>query len=107
MSWCTPFRRWRGETGQGGGTQRGTHRWEGDGVKGESQAVTRVSYFRGNDRSKWQSNIPSYDVVSLGEVYEGIEVKLKAYGNNVEKLFYVKPGAKPETIKMKVSGGKG
>ncbi len=75
-------------------------------VKGESQAVTKLSYFKGNDRSKWQSNIPSYDVVSLGEVYEGIDVKLKAYGNNVEKLFYVKPGAEPETIKIKLSGGK-
>ena len=75
-------------------------------VTGESQAVTKVSYFKGNDRSKWQSNLPSYDRVSLGEVYEGIDVKLKAYGNNVEKLFYVKPGAEPETIKMKLSGGK-
>jgi Beta-propeller repeat len=75
-------------------------------VKGGSPAITRVSYFRGNDRSKWQSNLPSYDVVSLGEVYEGIDVRLKAYGNNVEKLFYVKPGAEPETIKMKVTGGK-
>src|SRR5262249_5724786 len=35
-------------------------------VKGESQAITRVNYFRGNDRSKWQSNIPSYNVLSLG-----------------------------------------
>ncbi len=76
-------------------------------VKGESQAVTKLNYFKGNDRSKWQSNIPSYDIVSLGEVYEGIDVKLKAYGNNVEKLFYVKPGGNPETIKIKLSGGKG
>ena len=76
-------------------------------VKGESPAITKLNYFKGNDRSKWQRNIPAYDVVSLGEVYEGIEVKLKAYGNNVEKLFYVQPGAKPETIKMRLSGGKG
>ncbi len=76
-------------------------------VKGESQAITKLNYFKGNDRSKWQRNIPTYDVVSLGEVYEGIEVKLKAHGNNVEKLFYVKPGAEPETIKMRLSGGKG
>ena len=74
-------------------------------VKGESQAVTKLNYFKGNDRSKWQSNIPSYDVVSLGEVYEGIEVKLKAYGNNVEKLFYVKPNAEPDSIRIKVAGG--
>jgi hypothetical protein len=44
--------------------------------------------------------------VNLGEVYQGIDVKLKAHGNNVEKLFYVKPGAKPETINIKLSGAK-
>jgi Beta-propeller repeat len=76
-------------------------------VKGESQAKTKLNYFKGNDRSKWLSNIPSYDIVSLGEIYEGIDVKLKAYGNNVEKLFHVKPGATPQTIKIKLSGGKG
>jgi hypothetical protein len=40
----------------------------------------------------------------LGEAYPGIEVKLRAYGNNVEKLFYVKPGADPEQIKIRVEG---
>jgi hypothetical protein len=76
-------------------------------VKGEGPAVTRLNYFTGNDQSKWQRNIPAFDAVSLGEVYEGVEVKLKAHGNNVEKLFYVQPGAKPETIKMRLSGAKG
>jgi hypothetical protein len=76
-------------------------------VKGENQAITKLNYFRGNERSKWQRNIPSYDVVSLGEVYGGIEVKLKAYGNNVEKLFYIKPGGEPQSIKLKLSGGRG
>ena len=41
---------------------------------------------------------------SLGGVYEGIELKLKAHGNNVEKLFYVKPGADPNQIKISLSG---
>jgi hypothetical protein len=43
-------------------------------------------------------------MVSLGEVYKGIELKLKAHGNNVEKLFYVKPGANPEQIRVSLSG---
>ena len=51
-----------------------------------------------------RANIPTYEVVTLGEVYEGIELKLKAYGNNVEKLFYVKPGADPDQIKISLSG---
>ena len=75
-------------------------------VKGESPSITRVSYFKGNDPSRWKSGISTYDLVSLGEVYKGIEVKLRAYGNNVEKLFYVKPGANPNAIKVKVEGGR-
>ena len=73
-------------------------------IKGEDKSVSKVNYFRGNDQKKWKSNISTYDVVDLGEVYNGIELKLKAYGNNVEKLFYVKPGANPDQIKINLSG---
>lgn len=75
-------------------------------IKGEGETVARVNYFRGTDPSNWRSNIPAYDVVSLGEVYDGIELKLKAYGSNVEKLFYVKPAAIPENIKVRMEGAK-
>jgi len=73
-------------------------------ITGNEKAVTKVSYFKGNDPSQWKTNISAYDVVSLGEVYDGIELKLKAYGDNVEKLFCVKPGANPEQIKISLSG---
>ena len=73
-------------------------------VKGERKAITSVNYFKGNDPSKWKRNLPTYDIVSLGQVYEGIELKLKAHGNNVEKLFYVKAGSQPERIRLKVNG---
>ncbi len=76
-------------------------------VEGEGQTTTKLNYFKGNNRSKWTNDIPAYDCVSLGEVYEGVEVKLKAYGHTAEKLFYVRPGARPEQIKVRVQGGKG
>jgi hypothetical protein len=75
-------------------------------VKGEEKAKTKVNYFKGKEPSKWKSDIETYNLVSLGDVYKGIELKLKAYGNNVEKLFYVKPGADSESIKVKVEGAK-
>jgi hypothetical protein len=73
-------------------------------VIGEEKALTKVSYFKGDDSSKWKNNISTYNIVNLGEIYKGIELKLKAYGSNVEKLFYVKPGAEPDNIKIKISG---
>ncbi|HEX3033822.1 MAG TPA: SBBP repeat-containing protein [Thermodesulfobacteriota bacterium] len=75
-------------------------------VKVEGEAVTKVSYFKRNDPSKWKRDIPTYDLVSLGEVYEGVELKLKAYGDNVEKLFFVKPEGKPESIRLRLNGEK-
>ncbi len=74
-------------------------------VKGEEPSEAKVSYFKGNDPSKWQTGLGTYSMVSLGEVYKGIELKLKAYGKNVEKLFYVKPEATPDKIRVKVEGG--
>ncbi|CAD7781315.1 Beta-propeller repeat protein [Candidatus Methanoperedenaceae archaeon GB50] len=75
-------------------------------VKGERKAVTKVSYFKGKDPSNWKRDISTYNLVSLGEVYKRIELKVKAYGKNVEKLFYVKAGANPESIKIKIEGAK-
>jgi len=72
--------------------------------KGEQQAETVVSYFRGNNPSKWRSNVASYQSISLGQVYPGVEVKLKASGKNVEKIFYVSPQSNVDDIKIGVSG---
>ena len=78
-----------------------------DKVKGEEQTITKVNCFKGGDPSRWKTNISTYDVITFGEVYPGIEIKLKAYGNNVEKLFYVSTNADPEAIKIKLNGAKG
>jgi hypothetical protein len=75
-------------------------------VKGLEPSPTQINYFKGNDQSKWKTNIPSFNSVSLGEVYKGIELTLKAYGKNVEKLFKVLPSANPELIKVTLQGAK-
>ena len=73
-------------------------------VKGSGTSPTRVNYFKGNDKNKWRTDIPSYESVSLGEIYQGIELTLKAYGNNVEKLYTVLPKAHPESIRSEIGG---
>ncbi len=76
-------------------------------VRGEGRSGTRVNYFQGVDKSKWRTNIAAYEVVSLGEVYKGVEVKLRAHGNNVEKLFFVQPGADAGAIRVRIDGADG
>jgi hypothetical protein len=72
--------------------------------QGEKKAVTKVSYFQGDDPRQWQSNISTYSSVSIGMVYPGIVAKLRATGKNVEKLFILYPGADAEAIRIRVEG---
>jgi hypothetical protein len=74
-------------------------------VRAEEEAVTKVSHFIGDDSSAWRADMATYGLVNLGEAYEGIEVKLRAYGSSVEKLFYVKGGADPDRIRLRLHGG--
>ncbi len=87
-----------------------SERWVGGKVqtiKGEEELQTKVSYFIGNDPSKHRSGLSTYRYVSLGEVWSGVEVRLKATQKTVEKLFYVQPGADPSKIVVQVDGAKG
>ncbi len=72
--------------------------------RGERESPVRVSYYKGNDPHAWQKQVPAFDGIALGELFPGVRVSLKAAGNNVEKLFYVSPGAIPDAIKIDVDG---
>lgn len=64
----------------------------------------RVNYFIGNDKSNWRNNIATYNTLTLGEIYPGINLDLRATGNNVEKVFTLSPGAEVDLIKIKLEG---
>jgi len=74
--------------------------------EGKGKAQTKVNYFIGNDTNKWRTDIATYNSISLGEIYPGVELQLKAYGKRVEKVFTVKPGADPNAINLKIDGAK-
>jgi hypothetical protein len=84
-------------------------RWVGGkvkGIRGEEELETKVSYFLGNDPAKHRSGLPSYRYVSLGEVWPGVEVRLKASQKTVEKLFYLRPGADLGKVRVELRGAK-
>jgi hypothetical protein len=75
-------------------------------IKGEEELGTKVNYFIGNDPFKYKSGLSTYRYVSLGEVWSGIEVKLKATQKTVERFFYVKAGTDPSKIQVQLNGVK-
>ncbi|MCD4696804.1 MAG: SBBP repeat-containing protein [Bacteroidales bacterium] len=73
-------------------------------ISGEKQTQTKVNYYKGSDQSKWRGKIPTYERIDFGEIYDGINLKVNAYSNNVEKLFIVEAGADPGLIQVELSG---
>jgi len=73
---------------------------------GVLRSATGVSVFHGADPARWRAGLPTYEQVSLGEVWPGIEVSLAARGGSVEKLFTVKPGARVALIRVRVEGAR-
>jgi hypothetical protein len=74
-------------------------------VAGEQQQPGKVNYFIGNDKKKWQTNVPLYKQVRYKSIYPGVD--LVYYGNQagrVEHDFVVAPGADPRQIQLDVKG---
>lgn len=73
-------------------------------ASGIKPSKARFNFFKGGDQNKWKRNIAAFDEVGFGQVYDGIHVTLKAYNNNVEKIFSVASGADPGRIAIRVDG---
>lgn len=73
-------------------------------IQGEVSTFTKVNYFLGNDLNHWSERVPTYNVTRIHEVWDGIDLKILATGNNIEKVFEIEPGTNPKRIKVKISG---
>ena len=73
-------------------------------IAASSETDTILNFFIGNDPSKWKTGLKAREIVHLGQVYKGIGMQLRAYGNNVEKIFTVSPNIDPRQIEISLSG---
>ena len=58
-------------------------------VQGGTQSPTMVSFYKGKNPSNWQKNIKTYSSINVGQIYKGVKLELKAFGNTVEKVFQI------------------
>ena len=63
-----------------------------------------VSYFIGSDEAKHAKSLNTFERVNLGDMYPGINVQLRATGNNIEKIFTVAPSYDPKQISIALKG---
>jgi len=66
-----------------------------------------VNYFVGNDKIKWQSNIPTYGTVTYNNVYKNIDIKFYGNNKNIEHDVIVRPGGDFSSVRFAYSGIKG
>ncbi len=72
--------------------------------RGVRQTPTRVSSFKGSDTKQWRKELRTYDEILLGDVYPNVNVSLTAHDATVEKIFTVRPGGSPDSIRLHLSG---
>jgi len=66
----------------------------------------KVNYFRGNDKSKWRTNIQTSGAVLFRELYPNINLKVYGFERQIEYDFVVKPGGDISDISFVYTGVK-
>jgi hypothetical protein len=72
--------------------------------RGMHPATAKVSYFIGNDQNTHHPRLATFERIDLGQVFEGVEVQLRATNTNVEKIFTVAPHHDAASIRIRVEG---
>lgn len=74
---------------------------------GAGRSPTHVSVFHGKDPAHWRKVLKTYAAVDVGRPWPGIDYRVKAHGDNIERVFTLAPGASASAIRMQVRGAKG
>ena len=75
-------------------------------ISSEKELEGKVSYFRGDDPSRWTKGAPTFERVRYSAVYAGIDLVYHGRQQQLEYDFEVSPGANPRTIEFQFDGAK-
>jgi hypothetical protein len=63
-----------------------------------------VNYFRGNDPSRWRTDVPTYGTVIYHDLYPGIDLRYDGAGGSLKGTYTVAAGADPARIRWRYEG---
>jgi methionine-rich copper-binding protein CopC len=73
-------------------------------VKGKNPTKTKVNYYKGKNA---QENLQTFSMVKYSNLYNGVNLYLKAHGKNIEKIYEIGKNGSPSSIWVKLNGSKG
>jgi hypothetical protein len=76
-------------------------------IDGLEESGTKVSYFLGNDPSKWVSGAPACGKLRYRDLFPGIDLIVYGKEGKIKNEYCVKPGADVREIKWHYEGAKG
>ena len=74
-------------------------------VRGVAAQTEKRNYLIGNDPARWHTNVPTFSDVAYDHLYPGVDLVFHSARQALEYDFIVKPGTRPETITMQITGG--
>lgn len=74
--------------------------------EGEEKLSASVNYFKGNDPSKWRTDVATYGKVRLREVYPGVDMVFYGTQGRLQYDVELRPGADHKLVRIKVEGAK-
>lgn len=76
-------------------------------LAGERVQEGKVNFFKGQDPSKWVTNVPTFDAVRYHGMYEGIDVLVRDNARKVQYDLLCAPGADLSQVVIRVEGADG
>jgi hypothetical protein len=73
-------------------------------IYGIDDAVTKTSYFIGNDSSKWRTDIANFYSVYYQNIYQGIDFIYRSNEQYLQYDFRVAPNIAPSVIQLEFNG---
>ena len=76
-------------------------------VEGEERAAGAVNYLHGNNPAGWQTEVPRYGQILYRELWPGVDLRLREQAGTLKYEFRVRPGARPEDVRLAYAGATG
>jgi hypothetical protein len=77
------------------------------GVEGKERAPGEVNYFRGNNPSRWLTQLPRYAQVVYHELWPGVDLMLCGQAGELKYEFRLEPGARLADLRLAYAGAAG